>query len=192
MAWLKDAEKRGDFDWKLIKETHDSYKCSNSSLGQGAMLGDHDYRNCVDGWCRQRSAGATFAGAGTAGSGNGWHGGRQFSHGDGGYGSQDCGGGWANIAATAVITSATSGAVISTINNKGNLGAVFKDVTSSQSPEGYAVAGISGGYVPDSLGAQLAVRSALNTVANGGKFKDNVVQAALRNGSGWPERCNIQ
>ena len=38
LAWLKDAEKRGDVDWKLIKETHDSYKYSSSSLGQGAML----------------------------------------------------------------------------------------------------------------------------------------------------------
>ena len=38
LAWLKDAEKRGDVDWKLIKETHDSFKYSSSSLGQGAML----------------------------------------------------------------------------------------------------------------------------------------------------------
>ncbi|WP_185066940.1 hemagglutinin repeat-containing protein, partial [Pseudomonas frederiksbergensis] len=38
LAWLKDAEKRGDVDWKLIKETHESFKYSNSSLGQGAML----------------------------------------------------------------------------------------------------------------------------------------------------------
>jgi len=38
LAWLKDAEKRGDVDWKLIKETHDSYKYSHSGLGQGAML----------------------------------------------------------------------------------------------------------------------------------------------------------
>ncbi len=37
-AWLKEAEKRGDVDWQLIKETHDAYKYSHSSLGQGAML----------------------------------------------------------------------------------------------------------------------------------------------------------
>ncbi|MDF6001565.1 DUF637 domain-containing protein [Pseudomonas aeruginosa] len=33
--------------------------------------------------------------------------------------------------------------------------------------------------MPSSLGAQLAVRSALNTVVNGGKFRDNVAQAAI-------------
>ncbi|HCF7748957.1 TPA: DUF637 domain-containing protein, partial [Pseudomonas aeruginosa] len=37
----------------------------------------------------------------------------------------------------------------------------------------------SGGFMPSSLGAQLAVRSALNTVVNGGKFRDNVAQAAI-------------
>lgn len=65
------------------------------------------------------------------------------------------------------------------MNNRGNLGAVAKDVTSSDSLKGYAVAGISGGFMPSSLGAQLAVRSALNTVVNGGKFRDNVAQAAI-------------
>ena len=38
LAWLKEAEKRGDVDWRLIKETHESFKYSHSSLGQGAML----------------------------------------------------------------------------------------------------------------------------------------------------------
>ncbi len=35
LVWLKDAEKRGDVDWQLIKEAHDSYKYSHSGLGQG-------------------------------------------------------------------------------------------------------------------------------------------------------------
>ncbi|WP_261984285.1 hemagglutinin repeat-containing protein, partial [Pseudomonas lini] len=38
LAWLKEAEKRGDVDWRHVKELHDSFKYSHSSLGQGAML----------------------------------------------------------------------------------------------------------------------------------------------------------
>lgn len=38
-----------------------------------------------------------------------------------------------------------SNAVISTINNKGNLGTALKDVTSSDSLKGYAVTGITAG-----------------------------------------------
>ena len=38
LAWLKDAEKRGDVDWNLVKEAHDSFKYSNSGLGAGAQL----------------------------------------------------------------------------------------------------------------------------------------------------------
>jgi filamentous hemagglutinin len=38
LAWLKDAEMRGDVDWNLVKEAHDSFKYSNSGLGAGAQL----------------------------------------------------------------------------------------------------------------------------------------------------------
>ncbi|WP_420372266.1 hypothetical protein [Pseudomonas aeruginosa] len=38
------------------------------------------------------------------------------------------------------------------MNNRSNLGAVAKDVTSSDSLKGYAVAGISGGFMPSSPG----------------------------------------
>lgn len=53
--------------------------------------------------------------------------------------------GWANVAATAVVTGAASNAAISTINNRGNLGAVFKDVVSPDSLEGYAISGVTAG-----------------------------------------------
>jgi filamentous hemagglutinin len=38
LAWLKDAEKRGDVDWKLVNEIHQSFKYSHSGLGAGAQL----------------------------------------------------------------------------------------------------------------------------------------------------------
>lgn len=78
-----------------------------------------------------------------------------------------------------MATSAASGAAISAINNKGDLGAVVKDVTSSESLKGYVIAGVSGGIAGQNIGVRLAVNSALQTVANGGKFKDNLSQAAI-------------
>ena len=38
LAWLKDAEKRGDVDWRMVKEVHDSFKYSHSGLGAGAQI----------------------------------------------------------------------------------------------------------------------------------------------------------
>ncbi|MDR0207872.1 MAG: DUF637 domain-containing protein [Pseudomonas putida] len=82
-------------------------------------------------------------------------------------------------AANSVVSAVASNAAVSAVNNRGNIGAVAKDVTSSDSLKSYAVSAISAGYTPTNLGAQLAVRTALNTVANGGKLKDNVTQAAI-------------
>lgn len=38
LAWLKQAEARGDVDWRRVKEVHDSFKYNNSGLGAGAQL----------------------------------------------------------------------------------------------------------------------------------------------------------
>ncbi|MFH7423028.1 filamentous hemagglutinin family protein, partial [Pseudomonas syringae pv. tagetis] len=38
LAWLKDAEQRGDGQWRQNKEVHDSFKYHKSSRGEGAML----------------------------------------------------------------------------------------------------------------------------------------------------------
>src|SRR5690554_3556908 len=48
-------------------------------------------------------------------------------------------------ASNAVVSAVASNAAISTINNKGNLGAAFKDVTSSDALKSYAVSGITAG-----------------------------------------------
>jgi filamentous hemagglutinin len=53
--------------------------------------------------------------------------------------------GWGNVALTAVATSAAGTATVSTINNKGNLGAVIQDVTSRDALKGYAIAGVTAG-----------------------------------------------
>ena len=58
-------------------------------------------------------------------------------------------------------------------------GPFAKDVTSSESLKNYVAAGVSGGIGGANIGVRLAVNSALQTVTNGGKFKDNLSQAAV-------------
>ncbi|MCE0461111.1 two-partner secretion domain-containing protein [Pseudomonas uvaldensis] len=38
LAWMKQAEARGDIDWRQVKEIHDSFKYQNSGLGAGAKI----------------------------------------------------------------------------------------------------------------------------------------------------------
>ncbi|WP_079759518.1 two-partner secretion system putative hemagglutinin TpsA2 [Pseudomonas aeruginosa] len=38
LAWLKEAEQRGDVDWRMVQEVHDSWKYSNSGLGVAPSL----------------------------------------------------------------------------------------------------------------------------------------------------------
>ncbi|WP_434672558.1 DUF637 domain-containing protein [Pseudomonas sp. R1-15] len=38
LAWLKEAEARGDVDWRQVKEIHESFKYSNSGLGPASQL----------------------------------------------------------------------------------------------------------------------------------------------------------
>ncbi|WP_409316811.1 DUF637 domain-containing protein [Pseudomonas sp. KCJK9016] len=38
LAWLKDAEARGDVDWRLVKEIHESFKYDNSGVGPAAQI----------------------------------------------------------------------------------------------------------------------------------------------------------
>ncbi|WP_404944483.1 DUF637 domain-containing protein, partial [Pseudomonas viridiflava] len=182
LAWLKDAEQRGDVDWRQIKEVHDSFKYNNSSLGQGAMLAIIIIVTALTaGAGTFATAGAT---AGSAASGAATAAGISTT-------TAAAIGTAANAAVVAGLTSATSQAVISTINNKGNIGAAFKDVTSSSSLKGYltsaAMAGMIPGYDPASLGFNLqSVQAVLmksasdafvNTVINGGSYSDNLGNA---------------
>ncbi|WP_375140061.1 filamentous hemagglutinin N-terminal domain-containing protein [Pseudomonas sp. IPO3778] len=38
LAWLKDAEKRGDVDWRQVQEIHDSFKYNTSGLGPASKV----------------------------------------------------------------------------------------------------------------------------------------------------------
>ncbi|MDY1590472.1 two-partner secretion system putative hemagglutinin TpsA2, partial [Pseudomonas paraeruginosa] len=38
LAWLKEAEQRGDVDWRRVQEVHDSWKYSNSGMGPATQI----------------------------------------------------------------------------------------------------------------------------------------------------------
>jgi filamentous hemagglutinin len=172
LAWLKDAEARGDVDWRAVKEMHDSYSYSHSGLSGPAMLA---IVIIVTYFTAGAASGAIGSAAGaTAGSGSAMAAGTAAT-----ATTAATSAGWANVALTAVATSAASQAAISAINNRGDLGEVFTDITSSDALKNYAAAGIGAGYSPQNFGLQLSVNAALKTVTQGGSFKDNLGQAAI-------------
>ncbi|WP_256589282.1 two-partner secretion domain-containing protein [Pseudomonas gelidaquae] len=144
LAWLKEAEKRGDVDWRHVKELHDSFKYSHSSLGQGAMLAIIIVVTVL-------TAGAASALAASAGSAVGA--GSTMAAATAGTVSASgavvgaTSAGLGNIIATASLTSLASTGAVSTINNKGNLGAAFKETFSSDSMKQALIAGASAGFV---------------------------------------------
>ncbi len=192
LAWLKEAEARGDVDWRRVKEVHDSFKYSHSGLGGAAaiviaIIVTYLTWGAGSAVATSASSAATGAGAGTA-----------VATGVG-------------AAAQAVFHAAVSTAAISAINNKGDLGAVVGDVISDDALKGYLVSGLTAGFtsgVLDSafgvssdnvnkitkgfdlskpvevakfgsyLGAQGAVQAVAQTAVQGGSLGDNL-QIAL-------------
>lgn len=146
LAWLKEAEKRGDVDWRLIKETHDSYKYSNSSLGQGAMLaiiiivtvltaGTASAAVASASTAMGATAGGTMAAASAATAATATA-----------AATSATAAGLGNVIATGMLTSMASTAAVSTINNKGNLGAAFKETFSSDSLKNVVISGATAGF----------------------------------------------
>jgi filamentous hemagglutinin len=198
LAWLKEAEQRGDVDWRLVKETHESFKYSSSSLGQGAMLAIVIIVTVL-------TAGAASAAVGSAASATAGSGTAMAAAGTatasavagGAAVGSTVGAGLGNMMASAVLTSMASNAAVSVINNQGNLGATFKDITSSEAMKGYltsaAMIGISPGYNPATLGLNLPSLQAVllksasdafvNTVINGGSYTDNLGNALANQAS---------
>ncbi|WP_367372617.1 DUF637 domain-containing protein [Pseudomonas lini] len=137
MAWLKDAEARGDVDWRRVKELHDSWDESHSGLGGPAMI----IIIIIVTYFTAGAASGFVASAANAGAGSAFAAGAAAT-----ATTQAVAAGWANAALTAVLTSAASTATVSTINNKGNLGAVVKEVFSADSMKNYIVAGAVAGF----------------------------------------------
>ncbi|MEL4168388.1 DUF637 domain-containing protein [Pseudomonas sp. ZS001] len=150
LAWIKEAERRGDVDWRQVKEIHESFKYNTSGLGPASQLIIAIALAAVMG--PMMGALNTMAQAG----------------------------------AISVATKAT----VSTIDNRGNLSAVFKDVTSKESMKGYAVsmatAGVAQGlnYNPGTVGfnaegmktvaMKVTADAAIKTAVYGGSFQDHL------------------
>ncbi|UZE31254.1 two-partner secretion domain-containing protein [Pseudomonas asplenii] len=139
LAWLKDAEKRGDVDWRQIKELHDSYKYSNSSLGAGAMLAiiiivtvltAGTASTLVASAGESLGMGSTMAAATTATAT-----------------SAATSAGLGNIIGSAVLTSMAGTGAVSVINNKGNLGAALGETFSADSLKNAAISGLTAGAI---------------------------------------------
>ncbi|WP_420066286.1 hemagglutinin repeat-containing protein [Pseudomonas amygdali] len=127
LAWLKDAEKRGDVDWQQVKEIHDSFKYSNSGLGPASQIIIAIIMAAVVGPMAMSAVGASTGAAVTAGT---------MSANTAAFLSAGAG---------AVAAGAATNATVSVINNRGNLGAVVKDVTSADALKGYVISGVTAG-----------------------------------------------
>ncbi|WP_123632991.1 filamentous hemagglutinin N-terminal domain-containing protein [Pseudomonas viridiflava] len=155
LAWLKQAEARGDVDWRLVKEVHESFKYQNSGLGPASQL--------IIAIALAAVMGPMMAGMNSM----------------------------LQAGAISVATKAT----VSTVDNRGNLGKVVKDVTSKDSIKGYAVAvataGVADGlgYKPSELGfdsasaktiaVKVTADAVIKTAVYGGSFADNLASSAV-------------
>ncbi|WP_245222874.1 hemagglutinin repeat-containing protein, partial [Pseudomonas gingeri] len=173
LAWLKEAEKRGDVDWRQVKEIHDSYKYSSSGLGPASQLIIAIVMAAVLGPMAMNAlgagVGATAAAGGSAVAGAATGTGLGLSAG-------------MSAGLSAVAVGAATNATVSFINNGGNLGAVFKDVTSPDALKGYAISGLTAGLTEGYFGAWTGTtpNMPLNTWANVGSFAAN---QALQSGT---------
>ncbi|MDU9393749.1 DUF637 domain-containing protein [Pseudomonas sp. zfem002] len=111
------------------------------------------------------------------------------------------GGGIPGAVVGAMASSAATNATVSVVNNRGNLGAVFKDVTSSDAMKGYVIAGVTAGVTeglidPKLKGTNTALKSTaghdLSTLQGIGGFSvragaigltSGVVKTAVNGGS---------
>ncbi|MFV3368494.1 filamentous hemagglutinin N-terminal domain-containing protein [Pseudomonas sp. NY15435] len=159
LAWLKEAEARGDVDWRAVKEMHDSYSYSHSGMGQGAMLAVIIVVTVL-------TAGAASAAIGAAASGTaaGAAGGSLAAATAGTAATATSAAvagtaaGWANVALSMGAASLASTGAVSTINNKGNIGAALSDTFSSDSIKqamiAAGVAGVMAAYGPEWFGGR--------------------------------------
>jgi len=165
LAWLKEAEQRGDVDWHRVEEIHKSFKYSNSGLGVAAQLALAILLAAVTG-----GAGAALMGA-TAGT---------FTA------------GFANAVLIAVETTAANSAISNkgnlgsvlkdTFSSESLKGYVLSGVLGGigSSSLGYDPSKI--GFDLDSLG-QVVIKTGADTVAQtvlqGGSLGDNFVDNLL-------------
>jgi len=187
LAWIKEMEQRGDVDWRQVKEIHDSFKYSHSGLGGGAAI-------VIAIIVAYFTAGAASAAIGNlasaaAGSGSAMAAAGSSAMVTAGTAAGTAAAGWGNAALTAVAVSSASGAAVSTINNRGNLGAVLKDVTSEEALKGYAVGAVTAGLTAGVFDKWTSTETGANTAGaatgNSGVLANSGAVASAGGLSSW-------
>ncbi|MFK3774467.1 DUF637 domain-containing protein [Pseudomonas sp. NPDC089406] len=152
LAWLKDAELRGDVDWRQVQEIHDSWEYSSSGMGPAAQLAVAITAAALGGMAAASALSGLGAGTVLTGAGIG------------------IAGSWSSTAA------------VSLINNKGDLGKVLQDSFSSDSLKQLAIAavvgGLTAGYFDKWTGTETQlptdkILTQLNTVGGVSRFAAN-------------------
>ncbi|WP_262377633.1 DUF637 domain-containing protein, partial [Pseudomonas poae] len=181
LTWLKDAEKRGDVDWRKVQEVHDSFKYSHSSLGQGAMLAIIIVVTALTAGAASGPLGAA-AGA-SAGSGTAMAAAGSSAMVTAGTATGVAAAGWGNVMITTALSSMAGTAAASTINNKGNLGKVLDDVTSTDALKGYATGAVIAGFgaaFTNGWGRELTSDGNYKTVSYAERVKAYTANTALK------------
>uniref|UniRef100_UPI0023EEECEB DUF637 domain-containing protein n=1 Tax=Pseudomonas pseudonitroreducens TaxID=2892326 RepID=UPI0023EEECEB len=117
LAWIKEAEARGDVDWRAVKEIHDSYSYSHSGMGPATQLAVAIAAAAIGGW----AAAGALSSAGVAGG--------TFAMG-------------AGVGAAGSLASTTA---VNLINNKGNIGKTLSDSLTGDNLKQVAIASLVGG-----------------------------------------------
>ncbi|MGY4532622.1 filamentous hemagglutinin family protein [Pseudomonas sp. TE3786] len=180
MAWLKEAEARGDVDWRQVKELHDKWSDSHSGLGGPAMIIIIiivTYFTAGAASSLVGSAAGAAAGSGSAMAAAGTASASAVA--SGAAVGSTVAAGWANLAATAMLTSAAGTATVSTINNKGNVGNALKETFSSDNLKNYmvagATAGLTAGVYNEWTGTQTGPAPAATNATNGAMANSGAV-----------------
>ncbi|MGY4532116.1 filamentous hemagglutinin family protein [Pseudomonas sp. TE3786] len=165
LAWIKEAEKRGEVDWQRVKEIHDSWDYQNSGLGMGAALVIAIVATVLTAGAASVAVAAAYPTSATMAAA-----------------TTTAAAGVGNVAATAAITSAASTAAVSTINNRGKLSAVSKDIFSPDSLKGYLTAALIAGVgaTTDSWGTKRVVEQNLQVVDFGKRAEAYLTNTAVK------------
>jgi len=141
LAWLKEAEQRGDVDWRQVKELHESFKYDNSGMGQAAMLAVIIIVTVVT----AGGASALAASAGSAVGAGGTMAGASAA--TAATATTATTAGLGNVMATAALTSMASTGAVSFINNKGNLSLAAKDTFSGNGLKNATISALTAGLI---------------------------------------------
>ncbi|KSW25401.1 hypothetical protein AOX63_17070 [Pseudomonas sp. ADP] len=181
LAWLKEAEQRGDVDWNRVKEVHDSFSYSNSGIGTGAAIAIAIIVAAAT-YGAATGAMGSAAGAG-AGSGTTMAAAGSAAMVEAGAAVGTAAAGWGNAMAATAISSVAGTGAASFVGNKGDLGQTLKDITSEDSLKGFAaaalIAGFGAGYT-EGWGRELTAEGNYKLISYGDRIKAYAANTALK------------